>query len=511
MSQVVSSKPVFWALAMMLGPLVFGPLVFGPLGGIAQVHGEELAQDYIDPDGVHGSIVLAGDGSVPSSVGREFVSRAKGGSVLIIPAASDDPILDACRAGERLRDFGATELLGGYELPDPEEDVRRLAAMITESQAVWICAGDASRLAKRYQGTAVEEAIEALLRRGGVVGGCAEIAMKRGDVDFGIDEETALIIDGRTVQVRGQGRVKLKLPASRVLPAVEILLRRDDVADWVQLQRAARDRANTFDAGLPSEQSLEVRSGSLVIVGGGRMPRAVVRRFLELAGGKDAKIVVLPTAVPRKLAMQATSPDFLTSSQVAKITLLPQSRPDEIAGEAFQSALREATGIWFDGGRQWNFVDAYQGTNAVALFHAVLERGGVIGGSSAGATIQGEYLVRGHPLGNQVMMAEGYERGFAFLPRVAIDQHFSQRDRFADLATVIKRYPKWVGVGIDEGTALVVQGTTAQVMGDASVHFLTDKMLKAAASRETEEARDLALPYLQVKSGESIDLQTLAE
>lgn len=501
MYQVVSSTAVIWALAMILGAL----------GGITPVQGEELTHDYIDPDGVHGAIVLVGDGSVPASVWREFVSRARGGSVLIIPAASNDPIIAACRDGERLRDFGATDLLGGYELPDRDEDVKRLAAMIAKSQAVWICGGDASRVAKRYQGTHVDEAIDALLRRGGVVGGCAEIAMSRGDVDFGIDKETALVIDGRTVQVRGRGSVRLKLPASRELPAVEISLRRDDVADWVQLQRAARDRANKFDAGLPSDKPLELRSGSLVIVGGGRMPRAVVRRFLELAGGKEAKIVVLPTAVPRELAMQATSPGFLTNSQAAKITLLPQSRPDEIADEAFQSALREATGIWFDGGRQWNFVDAYQGTNAVELFHAVLERGGVIGGSSAGATIQGEYLVRGHPLGNQVMMAEGYERGFAFLPRVAIDQHFSQRDRFADLAKVIRRYPNWVGVGIDEGTALIVQGTTAQVMGDASVHFLTDKMLKAAASREAKEARDHALPYLQVKAGESIDLKTLAE
>ena len=79
------------------------------------------------------------------------------------------------------------------------------------------------------------------------------------------------------------------------------------------------------------------------------------------------------------------------------------------------------------GGRQWRLVDAYLDTEAEKIFHQVLDRGGVIGGSSAGATIQAGYLLRGSPLGNTEVMAEGYERGFGFLPGVAIDQHFSQR------------------------------------------------------------------------------------
>ncbi|MEZ6061552.1 MAG: cyanophycinase [Planctomycetaceae bacterium] len=153
------------------------------------------------------------------------------------------------------------------------------------------------------------------------------------------------------------------------------------------------------------------------------------------------------------------------------MTVLPHSRPDEVASEEFQTVLQQATGIWFDGGRQWRFVDAYEGTVAVELFRDVLRRGGVIGGSSAGATIQGEYLVRGHPLGNTVMMAEGYERGFGFLPGVAIDQHFSQRGRRPDLLPVIARHRQLLGIGIDEGTALVVN-RTAEIIGEHSAFFL---------------------------------------
>src|SRR5690606_7663818 len=112
---------------------------------------------------------------------------------------------------------------------------------------------------------------------------------------------------------------------------------------------------------------------------------------------------------------------------VESVGVLHGRHPEEIETPEQLAMLDEATGIWFGGGRQWRFVDAYEGTAIVDRFCDVLRRGGVIGGSSAGATIQGDYLVRGNPLGNTDMMADGYERGFAFLPGVAIDQHFAQR------------------------------------------------------------------------------------
>ncbi|MFM7919635.1 MAG: cyanophycinase, partial [Planctomycetaceae bacterium] len=203
-----------------------------------------------------------------------------------------------------------------------------------------------------------------------------------------------------------------------------------------------------------------MNKGALVIVGGGGMPQSIVDRFVQLAGGPNANIVVLPTAVPREQT-DLRIPGFLARAGVKKVTVLDQRGPEEVSSETFRLALKEATGIWFGGGRQWNFVDAYENTDAVAAFHEVLQRGGVIAGSSAGATIQGEFLVRGHPLGNQVMMAEGYERGFAFLPGSAIDQHFAQRGRQPDLLPVIQRHPQMLGIGLDEATAIVVQGSRA--------------------------------------------------
>src|SRR5207248_7151399 len=135
------------------------------------------------------------------------------------------------------------------------------------------------------------------------------------------------------------------------------------------------------------------------------------------------------------------------------------------------SLLSKASGLWFGAGPHWRFVDAYEGSKAHELFRDVLRRGGVIGGSSAGATIQGDYLCRGTPLGNLEIMYEGYERGLGFLPGVAIDQHFTQRQRLPDMTALMKTYPQLLGIGIDETTALIVQGHVAEVVGRNQVHF----------------------------------------
>ena len=155
------------------------------------------------------------------------------------------------------------------------------------------------------------------------------------------------------------------------------------------------------------------------------------------------------------------------------MTVLPQREKEEVESEAFLKTLDEATGIWFGGGRQWRFVDAYANTEAEKAFHRLLERGGVIAGSSAGASIQGEYMARGNPLGNLDIMSEGYEKGLGFLPGVAIDQHFTQRSRMKDMKALVKTYPQFLGIGIDETTAILVEGTKATVMGKNDVYFLS--------------------------------------
>ena len=126
-------------------------------------------------------------------------------------------------------------------------------------------------------------------------------------------------------------------------------------------------------------------------------------------------------------------------------------------------------GVWFDGGRQWNVRRLVRGhARRYKEFHKVLERGGVIAGSSAGATIQGDYLVRGDTSGPNVMMTEEptHQHGFAFLRKSAIDQHINTRNRWDDLIPVIKKYPDTCSASVCRRTpAIIVNGDQFEVMG----------------------------------------------
>src|SRR6185436_7277243 len=149
------------------------------------------------------------------------------------------------------------------------------------------------------------------------------------------------------------------------------------------------------------------------------------------------------------------------------VTMLHTHDPKVADTEAFVKALRQANAVWFEGGRQWNIVDSYMNTRTYREFHNVLERGGVVAGSSAGATIQGDYLVRGAVAGPQIVMTpeKEHERGFNFLRKTAIDQHINTRMRWDDLIPVIKKYPDLLGIGLSEGTAIIVNGDRFEVMG----------------------------------------------
>lgn len=216
-------------------------------------------------------------------------------------------------------------------------------------------------------------------------------------------------------------------------------------------------------------------SGALVIVGGAMKDTAIVNRFITLAGGPDAPIVLIPTASGEQNIDNAMAVRVLTSAGARNVTVLHTYDPKVANTEAFVAPLRKAMGVWFNGGRQWRFVDAYGGTLAETEIQKVLERGGVIGGSSAGATIQGSYLVRGDTKTNTLVIGD-HVRGFAYLKNSAIDQHLLVRNREHDLIEVISRYPELLGIGLDENTAVVVKGDLMEVIGQSYVAIYDHKL-----------------------------------
>ncbi len=210
-------------------------------------------------------------------------------------------------------------------------------------------------------------------------------------------------------------------------------------------------------------------SGALVVAGGNIKDIAIFERFLELAGGPDARIVVVPTAAEGDV--NNLKWDYLESFREAGATnlnVLHTRDPAEANTAAFVAPLKDAGGVWFTGGRQWRIADAYLGTLTEKEFRAVLDRGGVIGGSSAGATIQGSYLARGDTNANTIMMGD-HEQGFAYIQNVAIDQHLLVRNRQFDLIEIIQARPELLGLGLDEDTAIVVKGNEFEVIGQGYV------------------------------------------
>ncbi len=207
--------------------------------------------------------------------------------------------------------------------------------------------------------------------------------------------------------------------------------------------------------------------GNLVIVGGGAIGPEIWQRFIALAGGPDSPVVYIPAA--SETEPKDNAGDFLKRAGFTDVTVL-HTRDKKVADtDDFVAPLKRAKAVWFGGGRQWRIVDSYEGTKTEREFQNVLNRGGVIGGTSAGATIQGSYLVRGSKTGNETMIAPGYERGFGYLRHAAIDQHLLKRNRENDLWQVITKHPDLLGIGLDEGTAIIVKQDRFEVLGVSKV------------------------------------------
>lgn len=248
-------------------------------------------------------------------------------------------------------------------------------------------------------------------------------------------------------------------------------------------------------------------NGTLLIVGGGNLTGSgIYEKFIELAGGPSAKIVVVPTAGGNRgrdgTPIVYHEDSVLKSWKALGLTnvhMLHTHDPKVADTEAFAKTLADARAVWFVGGRQWNIVDSYANTRTYKAFHAVLARGGVIGGSSAGATIQGEFLVRGAISGADVMIAPEPEHqlAFQFLRRSAIDQHINTRNRWVDLQQVMAKFPNLLGIGISEATAIVVRGDAFEVMGKAQV-AIHDTTHPQPANEK---------PYIVLNAGDKYDMK----
>ena len=261
---------------------------------------------------------------------------------------------------------------------------------------------------------------------------------------------------------------------------------------------AGRTTAGGADAPAPSgAPRVGPASGAVVVVGGGQQGPEVLGRFIELAGGPEALIAVVPTAGGDSIDPNADGSRAFRAAGARNVVVYHTASRAVADADSFVAKIANARGVWFGGGRHFRLVNSYMATKSQRAFEAVLARGGVVGGSSAGATILGDYMVRGAPSNdNRIMNHPQYLKGFAYLRGVAIDQHVVARERLPDLHdSLIVRRPDLLAISEDEGTAWVVQGDRAEIIGRNKAFVYNGR-----------DANDAGKPFLTLRPGDRYDL-----
>lgn len=235
---------------------------------------------------------------------------------------------------------------------------------------------------------------------------------------------------------------------------------------------------------LAAQRSAGPERGTLIVDGGGATT-PIVSRFVELAGGSRAAIVAFPTGASAiRFGDQNTilDPDWPRDRPewgqyerhlkdwlgIDRVTILHTRDRDEANSDAFVAPLAAATGVYLAAGNAGRYADAYLGTRVEAALRALLDRDGVIFGSSAGAIIQGSFVVRGRP-DKPLLMAPDRTTGFGFLRNVAINPHLTSAKRDAELVNVMDAHPEILGIGIDDDAALLVRRNVFEVIGTGRV------------------------------------------
>lgn len=235
-----------------------------------------------------------------------------------------------------------------------------------------------------------------------------------------------------------------------------------------------------------------IKQGTVILVGGGNTPPEAPQTLLRLAGGAKARIVILAHAQENVGQGAQRSAAFFQQQGAQNLIA-----PDTLNPDALAELLNEAQGVWIPGGDQNRFMARLGESSAfLSAMRSVLTRGGVVGGTSAGASLMGTQM----PTGNQ--SPEGELRTGAcqlapalnLLPNAIVDQHFLKRQRLPRLLCAILENPHLTGIGVDEDAWAVVQGNTLRVQRGQVV------VIRARTKPHRHEnllgARDLQLQVL---------------
>ncbi|MCS7182842.1 MAG: cyanophycinase [Thermoanaerobaculum sp.] len=252
--------------------------------------------------------------------------------------------------------------------------------------------------------------------------------------------------------------------------------------------------------------------GHLILIGGGERPATAMHKFVELAGGPQALILLLPTASEDPDYISSLHKSFSKEYGCQQVKLLNVKTPADALRKDYVALVERAGGIFFSGGDQTRILRALKDSPLLAAIRQAYHRGAVLGGTSAGTACMSPLMITGE--GNFDVIRPGAVElwpGLGFFTGVIVDQHFVARRRFNRLVTVVLEHPELLGVGIDEDTAVWVKPDgTFQVLGDGCVlvldaHGRKPRRVPAPAGGSLFSADHLTLHVLA--AGDRFDLE----
>jgi cyanophycinase len=223
---------------------------------------------------------------------------------------------------------------------------------------------------------------------------------------------------------------------------------------------------------------MEMSPGSILAVGGAEEKTqrpGILERFVLEAGGREARIAILPTASLVPEERSSFYAGIFAGLGVGESWGVPIASREDAQLSQNVDAIGRATGVFITGGDQSRLVSALVDTPALQAIHQAIVRGGSLAGTSAGASAFSATMIVGGQGGLQLRRdAVRLAPGLGVIQRLIIDQHFSQRDRLGRLLTAVSLEPERLGVGIDEDTAIVYYGNgELEVIGSGQV-FVVD-------------------------------------
>ena len=244
------------------------------------------------------------------------------------------------------------------------------------------------------------------------------------------------------------------------------------------------------------QEKTDHQKGHLIIIGGGKRPPSIMEKFVELSGGPEARIAIIPTASSYYLEVgKEYEQEFLNLGAARAQAFNIRSR-EEADRDSIIEQLKTYSGYFFGGGDQNRLTEYFLDSKALKLFHDQYQNGVTFGGTSAGAAIMSSIMITGDgnweiPVRDSVVTRSG----FGFVAHAIIDQHFFKRRRFNRLLnTVIQHQTN--GIGIDESTALWVKSDDEiEVLGKSVVIVLQSRQADFSEQDSTGllTARDIEL------------------